>query len=130
MITNPRLEKSGTMVDGVVWYVLIDYVIIARICLDTYAQVKEVVLHSNASEEDRILVLRLATWHAMNFIRNRKLPSFGGILLNMRQNRALRDEDSDRYMDFNMIQGNVVGMNKTDLTLCLDSIGIDRRAHV
>lgn len=98
--------------DGRQWTISRGARVVAEIYLDCWCQIDEVVLVESAPENDQVQVLRLATSHVLQFVKNRSVPMIGGILSAEYKNKNLTDADSCRLMDFACIPETVQAFDK------------------
>lgn len=98
---------------------------VAEIYLDYEDQVNQVVLNTNASENDQLQVLRLVAHHTQKYVKNRSYPVMGGLMTHKCRNTDLSCEDSRRLMDFTLITEEIGKLSREEIIEGLKSIHID-----
>ncbi len=111
--------------NGRVWIVSEGNKPVAEIHLDYQDQVGEAVLYADSSEEIQLQVLRLAASHVQQFMRDRSVPVFGGLMITEHRNQRLTTADSHRLMDFSLVSKGIQKLDRKTIIEALHPLRID-----
>ncbi|MDB5265130.1 MAG: hypothetical protein JWN64_701 [Parcubacteria group bacterium] len=111
--------------NGQVWIVSKGKKPVAEIHLDYLDQVDEIVLYADSSDNTQLSVLRLAASHAQQFVKNRRTPAMGGLMVAEYRNHNLTASDSRRLMDFGLIPDEIQKLDRETIVKHLRPIRVD-----
>lgn len=111
--------------NGRVWNISKGKKPVAEIHLDYWDQVDEIVLYADSSDDVQLSVLRLAASHVKQFVKNRRAPAMGGLMVAKYRNNDLTAFDSRRLMDFGLIPEEIQKLDHETIVKELRPIQVD-----
>lgn len=111
--------------EGQLWTLLLEQKPVAEIHLDHWDQVDEIVLYADSADDVQLSVLRLAASHAQQFVKNRRAPAMGALMVAEYRNNSLTAFDSRRLMDFGLIPEEIQKLDRQTIVKELRPIQVD-----
>lgn len=112
-------------INGRVWIIYKGKTPVAEIHLDYSEQVDEIVLYADSSDDIQLQVLRLAASHAQQFVKNRRVPAMGGLMVAEYHENRLTTSDSYRLMDFGLIPEKIQQLDRETIVRELRHLQVD-----
>ena len=99
--------------------------IAAEIHLDHWKQTDQILIAADATEEVVMDTLCLAASHVRQYVRNRRTAVFGGLMVAEYGDRSLTEADSDKAMDFGLIDDEIRFLDRETIEKELDQLNIE-----
>lgn len=120
-----KLLKMGSFWAIIRCYGSLEASIAAEIHLDHWEQTDQILIAADAAEEVVLDTLRLAASHVRQYARNRRVAAFGGLMVAEYGNHNLTEADSDKAMDFDLIDDEIRALDRETIEKELDRLDIE-----